>query len=32
MLDGVAHRELDKVNTLLKGALVAALLGPVRPT
>jgi AcrR family transcriptional regulator len=27
MLDGVEHRELDKVNTLLKGALVAALLG-----
>lgn len=28
MLDGVKHRELDKVNTLLKGALLAALLGP----
>ena len=27
MLDGVKHRELDKVNTLLKGALLAALLG-----
>lgn len=30
MLDGVKHRELDKVNTLLKGALLAALLGPAR--
>jgi AcrR family transcriptional regulator len=28
MLDGVAHRELDKVNALLKGALLMALLGP----
>ena len=28
VLDGVDYRALDKVNTLLKGALLAALLGP----
>jgi AcrR family transcriptional regulator len=28
MLDGVEHRDLDKVNNLLKGALLAALVGP----
>ncbi len=32
MLDGVEQRALDKVNTLLKGALLAALLGPTRST
>jgi AcrR family transcriptional regulator len=32
MLDGVGQRELDKVNALLKGALLAALLGPAGST
>lgn len=32
MLDGVAQRDLDKVKSLLKGALVAALLGPAGST